>query len=130
MMKPSHIGVKGGHLTPFSDSRIIRSLKVHDRVQAYPEVVQGAAKFHPQVADPLLPQADPVFHDATPLDLCRAQQGSRTRARPPTCQGRLRSLTLRQRLTQLRTWSLRSRRWWSSWCATCCSRVSCYSKSR
>jgi hypothetical protein len=38
------------------------------RVQAYPEVVQGAAELHHQVADPLLPQADPVFHDATPLD--------------------------------------------------------------
>ena len=38
------------------------------RVQAYPEVVQGAAELHHQVADPLLPQADAVFHDATPLD--------------------------------------------------------------
>ena len=38
------------------------------RVQAYPEVVQGAAELHHQVADPFLPQADPVFHDATPLD--------------------------------------------------------------
>jgi hypothetical protein len=31
-MKPSHMGVKGGYLTRFSDSRIIRLLKVHDRV--------------------------------------------------------------------------------------------------
>ena len=29
-MKPSHMGVKGGYLTRFSDSRIIRLLKVHD----------------------------------------------------------------------------------------------------
>jgi hypothetical protein len=38
------------------------------RVQAYPKIVQGAAELHHQVADSLLPQAQPVFHDATPLD--------------------------------------------------------------
>ena len=32
MMKPSHMGVKGGYLTRFSDSRIIRLLKVHDPI--------------------------------------------------------------------------------------------------
>ena len=36
--------------------------------QAYPEVVQGTAQFHHEITDPLLPQADPVFHNATPLD--------------------------------------------------------------
>src|SRR5215470_3796729 len=36
--------------------------------QAYPEVVQGTAEFHHEIADALLPQADPVFHNATPLD--------------------------------------------------------------
>jgi|SoiMethySBSTD1v2_1073268.scaffolds.fasta_scaffold280622_2 hypothetical protein len=55
---------------------------------------------------------------------------SLTRARPPTFQRRLRSVTLRQRLTRLWTWSVRSRRWWSSWCATCCSRVRSCRKSR
>ena len=30
--------------------------------------MQGTAKFHDQIADALLPQADPVFHDATALD--------------------------------------------------------------
>src|SRR6266700_2599893 len=38
------------------------------RGQAYPEVVQGTAEFHHQITDPLLPQADPVLHDATTLD--------------------------------------------------------------
>jgi hypothetical protein len=36
--------------------------------QAYPEVVQGTAEFHHEITDPLLPQADPVFHNATTLD--------------------------------------------------------------
>ncbi|HKF22676.1 MAG TPA: hypothetical protein VKE93_13990, partial [Candidatus Angelobacter sp.] len=36
--------------------------------QAYPEVVQGTAQFHHEITDPLLPQADPVFHNATPRD--------------------------------------------------------------
>jgi hypothetical protein len=30
--------------------------------------VQGTAEFHHQIADPLLPQADPVFDDAAALD--------------------------------------------------------------
>jgi hypothetical protein len=69
-------------------------------------------------------------HGLTHPALCRAQQMSLTRSRTPTFQRRLRSLTLRQRLTLLWTWSIRSRRWWSSWFATCCSRVSACSKSR
>jgi hypothetical protein len=31
------------------------------RGQAHPEVVQGTAEFHHEIADALLPQADPVF---------------------------------------------------------------------
>jgi len=38
-------------------------------VQAHPEIVQGATELHDEIADALLPQADPVFHDATPLDV-------------------------------------------------------------
>src|SRR5215831_7813839 len=38
------------------------------RVQAHPEIVQGTAELHHEIADALLPQADPVFHHATPLD--------------------------------------------------------------
>src|SRR4029434_2585593 len=38
------------------------------RGQAHPEVVQGTAEFHHQIADTLLPQAEPVFHNATTLD--------------------------------------------------------------
>ena len=30
--------------------------------------MQGTAEFHHQIADARLPQADPVFHDATALD--------------------------------------------------------------
>jgi hypothetical protein len=30
--------------------------------------MQGTAHFHDQIADALLPQADPVFDDATALD--------------------------------------------------------------
>src|SRR5262249_40563915 len=38
------------------------------RAQAHPEVVQGTTEFHDQIADAFFPQADAVFHDATPLD--------------------------------------------------------------
>ena len=37
-------------------------------MQAHPEIVQGTAELHHEIADALLPQADPVFHNATPLD--------------------------------------------------------------
>ena len=30
--------------------------------------MQGTAEFHHQIADTLLPQADPVFHDTAALD--------------------------------------------------------------
>jgi hypothetical protein len=35
---------------------------------APPEVVQRTAAFHHQIPDALLPEAHPVFHDATALD--------------------------------------------------------------
>jgi hypothetical protein len=37
-------------------------------VQAHPEIVQGTAELHHEIADALLPQVDPVFHNATTLD--------------------------------------------------------------
>jgi transposase len=37
-------------------------------VQAHPEIVQGTAELHHEIADALLPQADPVFHNTTTLD--------------------------------------------------------------
>jgi hypothetical protein len=37
------------------------------RGQPYPEGMQGAAECHHQIADALLPQADPVFDDTTAL---------------------------------------------------------------
>ncbi len=36
--------------------------------EAHPEIMQGTTDFHHQIADALLPQADPVFDDATALD--------------------------------------------------------------
>src|SRR4051795_10547815 len=36
--------------------------------QAHPKVMQGAADFHHDITDALLPQADPVFDDATAFD--------------------------------------------------------------
>src|SRR5208282_1238761 len=38
------------------------------RSPAHPEVMQGTADFHHQIADAPLPQADPVFDDATAFD--------------------------------------------------------------
>src|SRR5215813_3969130 len=38
------------------------------RRQAHPEVVQSTADLHHEIADTLLPQADPIFHDAAALD--------------------------------------------------------------
>src|SRR5262245_48464812 len=37
-------------------------------VQAHPEIVQGTAELHHEIADALLPQPDAVFHNATTLD--------------------------------------------------------------
>ena len=38
------------------------------RCKTHPKVVQGAADFHHQITNPLLPQADAVLHDAAALD--------------------------------------------------------------
>src|SRR5439155_4230183 len=37
------------------------------RAQAHPEVVEGTTQFHHEITHALLPQADPIFHNATPL---------------------------------------------------------------
>src|SRR5215470_2222400 len=52
-------------ITPLSLSRLHHWLPWG---QVHPEVVQGTAEFHHEITDPLLPQAEPVFHDATALD--------------------------------------------------------------
>ena len=52
----------GGHL---SLSRLNHG---QPGVQAHPEIVQGTAELHHEIADALLPQADPVFHTPTTLD--------------------------------------------------------------
>ena len=36
--------------------------------EPYPKVVQGTAEFHHQIADALLPQTNPIFHDAAAFD--------------------------------------------------------------
>ena len=36
--------------------------------EAHPEIVQGTTELHHHVTDTLLPQAHPVFHNATPFD--------------------------------------------------------------
>src|SRR5438132_10104747 len=53
--------------------------------------------------------------------VCRAQHSAITRSRTPCFHKRIRSLTLRQRLTLLLTGSIRSRRWLSAWLAHCCA---------
>ena len=40
----------------------------HPRVQAHPEIVQGATELHHQITDPLLPQTNAVLHNAAALD--------------------------------------------------------------
>jgi hypothetical protein len=41
------------------------------RAQAHPEVVQGTAEFHDQIADAFFPQADPIFDDG--LSRCKRE---------------------------------------------------------
>ena len=36
--------------------------------EAHPEIVQGTAELHHEIADARLPQTNPVFHNATTLD--------------------------------------------------------------
>src|SRR5256886_15180850 len=53
-------------------------------VQVHPEIVEGTAELHHEIADALLPQPDAVFHNATTLhtavDMLNPQSavGSRT----------------------------------------------------
>jgi hypothetical protein len=54
--------------TPFDDLSLSRLNHRLPGCETHPEVVQGAADFHHQIADALLPQADPVFDDPTTLD--------------------------------------------------------------
>jgi len=37
------------------------------RCETHPEVVQGTAQFYHEITDALLPQPDPIFHNATAL---------------------------------------------------------------
>jgi len=61
------------------------------RGQAHPEVVQGTAEFHHQIADALLPQTEPVFDDATALHTegeVTSKPSGLSRGRTQTCDSR------------------------------------------
>src|SRR6266849_3080050 len=56
---------------PFGDAIKLSLSRLNHRLpwgQAHPEVVQGTTEFHHEIADPVFPQPDPVFHDAAALD--------------------------------------------------------------
>ena len=55
--------------------------------------MQGTTEFHHQIADPLLPQADPVLHNATTLDagMRISTSGSVNDRKPRSCNNRLRT---------------------------------------
>src|ERR671925_683999 len=53
-----------GHFMLLSLSRLNHG---QPGVQAHPEIVQGTAELHHEIADALLPQPDPVLHNATTL---------------------------------------------------------------
>ncbi len=53
-----------GHYTYLSLSRLNHWLP---RAQAHPEVMQGTADLHYDITNALLPEADPIFHNATAL---------------------------------------------------------------
>jgi hypothetical protein len=55
--------------TSYSDDLSLSRLNHRlPRGQAHPEVMEGTADVHHQIADALLPQPDPVFHHATAFD--------------------------------------------------------------
>src|SRR3989454_8202355 len=71
-------------------------------VQAHPEIVQGTADLHHEIADALLPQPDPVFHNATTLhtavDMLNLQSAVVERlVGPLLLQGQLRTAWLLRR---------------------------------
>jgi len=59
--------------------------------------MQGTAEFHYQVTDALLPQANPVFHDATALDATVDMLD----AQPTLVQGLVSELLLQRQLLTL-----------------------------
>jgi hypothetical protein len=59
-----------GVAEPLTPSGTFEFIRLNHRLpgcEAHPEVVQGTAEFHHEIADALFPQADPVFDDATAL---------------------------------------------------------------
>ena len=64
----AHIGFEGRECEAGVHLSLSRLNHRLPRGQAYPEVVQGTAEFHHQIADARLPQTDPVLHDAAALD--------------------------------------------------------------
>src|SRR6266568_2377948 len=71
-------------------------------VQAHPKIVQGTAELHHEIADALLPQPDPVFHNTTTLrttvDMLHPQSAVVERlVGPLLLQGQLRTAWLLRR---------------------------------
>src|SRR2546427_7039305 len=71
-------------------------------VQAHPKIVQGTADLHHEIADALLPQPDPVFHNTTTLhttvDMLHPQSAVVERlVGPLLLQGQLRTAWLLRR---------------------------------
>ena len=60
--------------------------------------MQGTAAFHHEIADTLLPQTDPVFHNATALDA----PGDMLIAEPALVQGLVRAFLLQRKLLATR----------------------------
>src|SRR5262245_12487406 len=65
-----HVPVTYGGIVQTASEHLSLSRLNHrlPRSQAYPAIVQGTAEFHHEITDPLLPQTDAVFHNATALD--------------------------------------------------------------
>src|SRR5260370_41701183 len=61
----SNVASCSAHSQQLSLSRLSHRLP---RCEAHPEIMQGTADFHHEIADAVLPQPDPVFHNTTALD--------------------------------------------------------------
>src|SRR4029450_7728594 len=86
---------KGWPLLFLSLSRLNHRLP---RAQTDPEVMQGTAEFHHDIADALLPQPEPVFNDTTPLDA----PVDMLKPQPTVVQGLVRQLLLHGQLLAAR----------------------------
>jgi hypothetical protein len=63
------------------------------RAHAHPQIMQGTADCHHQIADALLPQADPIFDNAS-LSIARASEVREQEMRVPP-----RRITIKRRVS-------------------------------